>query len=139
MTGFIDLTLISLAISFVIMVMYRFLTDPKEIKKIKAEIKHYKSLMNKAQKSGDTAGMQKYMGEMMKLNQQHLRHNMKPMLVSMVFVIVVLGYLKSSYSGFSISLPFALPFFGNEMSWFWWYVIISFASTLVFRKMLGVE
>ena len=32
MTGFVELTAISLIVSFVIMLMYRLLTNPKEIK-----------------------------------------------------------------------------------------------------------
>lgn len=139
MSAFVELTVITIGISLIIMLMYRFLTKPEEIRKIKNEIKHYKELMNKAHKNGDVKGAQKYMSEMMKLNNEHLRHNMKPMLLSMIFVVVVLGYVSKAYSDVVVTLPFALPFFGREMGWFWWYIIVSITSTLVFRRMLGVE
>ena len=37
------------------------------------------------------------------------------------------------------SLPFAIPFLGSYLSWFWWYVLLSAPATIVFRKALGAE
>jgi uncharacterized membrane protein (DUF106 family) len=36
-------------------------------------------------------------------------------------------------------MPFTVPFIGNYLTWFWWYIFISIPATMVFRKMLGVE
>ncbi|RLJ00536.1 MAG: hypothetical protein DRP03_00400 [Candidatus Aenigmatarchaeota archaeon] len=139
MTQILELTILSIVISFITMLIYRLMTDPKKMKEIKDNLSHYKKLFNKAQKSNDMEKAQKYMGEIMKLNQHILRINMRPMLISMIIVILAITYLGNVYKGITIALPFSLPFLGKEIGWFWWYVIVSFSSTLVIRNILGVE
>ncbi|MCD6496196.1 MAG: DUF106 domain-containing protein [Candidatus Aenigmarchaeota archaeon] len=224
MTPFLEVTLISLGLSLLITLIYRFLTNPDEMRKIKDDMKFYKEKMNQAKKSGDTAKMNEYASEMMKMSQKQFQYSMKPMIATMLVFFLLLGWLNTSFGGavvdfsknetvftydgvqhqasyekspdgfitavdldndgsFSDSekfskgdvfeyrdaywrpvaktdgflffthevedvvhfemlvakMPFELPFLGSYLSWFWWYIFISFPATFILRKLFGVE
>jgi uncharacterized membrane protein (DUF106 family) len=44
-----------------------------------------------------------------------------------------------NFEMFVAKSPFTIPFLGDYLSWFWWYIFISLPATIIFRKMLGVE
>jgi len=225
MNPFMEVTLISLGLSLLITIIYRFLTNPDEIRKIKDDTKFYKEKMNEAKKAGDVAKMNDYAKEMMNASQRQMRSSMKPMIASMLIFFLLLGWLNTEFGGVSADLtknpnatftyggqhhqiyyesigdsfragvdfnddgrfsdnetfdngdiftykdviwrvspmmngffifatpqensvhfemfiakmPFALPYIGTYLSWFWWYIFISFPATLILRKLLGVE
>ncbi len=229
MTPFLGITLISIALSFTISVIYRVLTKPDEVRKAKQDMKFFKKKMSEAQKAGDKDKASEYASEMMKASQMQMKHSMKPMMATMILFIFLLGWLNGNYggvsadlgknpdatfdyagmeheinyvkaagedgSGFTIGvdldddgqfsqeetfdrgevfsykgaywranpamegffmfatekedsvhfemlvaqLPFELPFLGSYLTWFWWYLFLSIPSTIVFRKLLGVE
>jgi uncharacterized membrane protein (DUF106 family) len=228
-TPFMGITLISIALSLLISVIYRVLTKPDEVRKAKEDMKFYKNKMSEAQKAGDKEKANEYAGEMMRASQTQMKHSMKPMMATMLIFFLLLGWLNSNYGGVSANLgedpdatfgyageehkiryekvagesgpgftvgvdfdddglfsqdetfdrgevflykgafwranpamegffifatekedavhfemlvtrlPFALPFLGYYLTWFWWYIFISLPATIVFRKMLGVE
>ncbi len=225
MTPFLVITLLSVGLSVAITVIYRVLTKPDEIRKMKDDMKFYKEKMNQAKKDGDKAKMNEYAGEMMKFSQKQFRMSMKPMFVTMMIFFLLLGWLNNNFGGVTADLtenpdakfaysdiehelhyestddgfvagvdlnddgtfsedetfsdgdifsyndafwrvgpamegfymfatpkdnsvhfemliakmPFSLPFIGNYLSWFWWYIFISFPATFMLRKLMGVE
>ena len=148
MLPFEEVLVISLLLSLMIAVIYRLLTKPGEIRKTRKDISFYSNKMKEAQKSGNKAEADKYMSEMLKANQKVFKENMKPMFVTMIIFIVVLGVLKQAYSTFFLQLPFTLPLISysfpfivlrDSIGWFWWYILSTVPATLMFRKMLGVE
>ena len=36
-----------------------------------------------------------------------------------------------------VNLPFAFPFFGDNLGWLGWYILISIPSAQIFRKLMG--
>ena len=139
MTPMLELLLISIGLSLLLAVLYRFLTDPEEIRKAKREMEFYREKSKKAQKAGDMEEVKKLTNDMMKASQKQMSQTMKPMFASMVIFFVVLGWLATAYAELAIPAPFAIPFIGNSLNWFWWYLIIVIPANLVFRKALGVE
>ena len=139
MSGFIEVTLISLTLSFVLSLLYRFLTNPDEMKTIKKEMKFYKEKSSEAQKAGDAAKASEYMKDMMKASQQQFKQNMKPMMASMLVFFLILGWMHSTFASVLVQLPVTVPFAGNDLGWFWWYIIITIPCTMLFRKLLGVD
>lgn len=224
MTPFVIITLLSLGLSLFITVIYRVLTKPDEIRKMKDDMKFYKEKMNKAKKAGDKAKMNEYANQMLKASQSQFRMSMKPMIVTMLVFVLLLGWLNTNFGGVTADfteenplfrygdaehelsyepaedgfvagvdlnddnefsddelfrngevfsyrdtywrpvpategfyflatekedavhfemliarLPFTLPFLGNYISWFWWYIFISLPATFAFRKVMGVE
>lgn len=138
----------SVLLSLVLSLIYRFLTNPSEIRRIKRDMQFYRKKMNEAQKAGNKEEMDRYLKQSMKLNQEHLKHNMKPMIFSMALFLVVLGWLNNAYTDLVVPLPINLPVLGwefpflhltMEYNWFWWYLVITVPFTFVFRKLFGVE
>lgn len=138
----------SLLLSLVLSFIYRFLTKPSKIRNLKKDMKFYREKMSESQKSGNKEESDKYLKESMRLNQEHLKENMKPMIFSMILFIIVLGWLGGTYAELTVPLPITLPVTGWEFpfigmtmqyNWFWWYLVITVPFTFVFRKLLGVE
>lgn len=139
MQPFLEVFLWALVISLVTVFIQRLLTKPKEIREIKKELKFYQEKMKEAQKSGDMGKAKKYMDDMFKVNQKIFRHNMKPLMVTFLVVIIILAWMNQKYVGVLVNLPFNAPFAGSDVSWFWWYVLTTLPATWIFRKALGVE
>ena len=99
MTPFVSLTLVSLGLSLMISIIYRVLTKPEEVRKVKTDMKFYKDKMSKAQKEGDKEAAAKYAGEMMKASQAQMKHSMKPMMATMLIFLLLLGWLHTNFGG----------------------------------------
>jgi len=137
--GMIEIMLWTIGLSFVLAIVYRLLTKPEEIRRIKANMKEIQAKVKHAQKSGDTQQVSALTSEMLKGSQQQFTQNMKPMMVSMLIFFVFIGFLRAQYQGTLIALPFAVPFIGATIGWFKWYILITLPFTLLFRKLMGVE
>lgn len=139
---------ITLVLSIIMAFLYRILTNPGEVRKLKADISHYREEMSKAQKAGDKEKMNKFLSEQMKANKRMLSQTMKPNFFSLAIFFVALGWLASAYGELIIALPVLLPVLTWEFpfiamtmtyNWFWLYLIVILPSSIFFRKMLGVE
>ena len=139
MQPFIELLLWSTLLALITALLYRLLTKPSEMRRIKAEMNDLKERSGKAQKAGDAKEASRLMSEMMKANSAVFRMNMKPMMASMLLFILVLGWLAARFELMSIAVPFYIPFIGSSFNWFWWYFIVVLAGNFIFRKLLGVE
>jgi len=139
MQPFIELLVWSVLLAFVTALLYRVLTKPAEMRRVKQEMNDLKERANKATKSGDTKEATRLTTEMLKGNQAVFKMNMKPMMASMLLFIFVLGWLAARFADMSISAPFSIPFIGDSLNWFWWYFIVVIAGNFIFRKLLGVE
>lgn len=139
MTPFVELTILSLALSFIVVIISRLLTNPEEIRKIKGELEFYKAKLKKAQKSGDKGKVNQLTNDMLKTSQRQLKCSMKPLIVTMIVFIIAFSWLGAQYADLSVNLPFSFPFVGSQLNWLWWYILIIFSTTTLFRKSLGVE
>ncbi len=104
MTPFLVITLLSLGLSLGITIIYRVLTKPDEIRKMKDDMKFYKEKMNEAKKEGDKAKMNDYASEMLKASQKQFRMSMKPMMVTMLIFFLLLGWLHNNFGGVTADL-----------------------------------
>jgi len=148
MTPVIELFLWSLLLAFITALLYRVLTKPNEMRRIKKEMAELKERSGRASKSGDTKQATQLMSEMMKLNQAMFRMNMKPMMASMILFFLILGWLAARFATLAVPLPFMLPIVTGafpfieltmQYDWFWWYLIVVVAGNFIFRKLLGVD
>jgi len=107
---------------------------------VKNQMQEIREKMLHAQKNGDTENMNKHMSEMMKINSEYFMHSFKPLIISMFLVILILPWLKATYTGMTIAtLPSVFPYVGGfELSWFYWYMICSFSLSMIIRKIIGV-
>jgi len=124
----------TLALSLVVSLLYRLLTNKEEMKKIKEEMKFFKEKVDEAKKKGDTAGMNQHTNDMLKVSSRQFKQTMKPMFASMFVFLIVLGWFGTMFADMVILTPFA----GFQLNWFYWYIIITIPATMIFRKLMGV-
>ena len=139
MSAVFEVMMWTIGLSFVLAILYRVLTNPEEIRRIKANMKEVQAKVKRAQKSGDTDQVSALTSEMLKGSQKQFTQNMKPMIVSMLIFFVFIGFLRAQYQGTWVPLPFSVPFFGSVIGWFKWYIVVTLPFTLFFRKIMGVE
>ena len=207
MQPLLEITLFSLAISLVLVLVTKFTTNPAAIRGIKQEMEDYKKKAKEAQNQKNQEEAKRYSDLMLKKSQEQFKHSTKPMIVSMLIVMVAFGWIGTSFSSLSTALvdknstlegnlvyksesspvsvdshlekasisgknykigdifefagsnwkvqkiskasldlemlpavsPVDLPFVGKYLTWFWLYIFITLPTTLIFRKVLGVE
>ncbi len=133
-----EIFILSLGLSLLMTLASKFLVNQQEMKKAKKDMEFFRNKASHAQKAGDLKKSNEYMSEMMKASSRQFRHNMKPMLFSFVIVILAASWFAVTYAGVKILSPVNIPFLGNELNWFWWYIIIVLPFSTIFRKLLDV-
>ncbi len=207
-----EILLIALGLSILSALVSKFLANQKELKKAKKDMEFFKSKMSEAKKAGNLKKVNEYSSEMLKASQRQFRHNMRPMLFSLIIFILAIGWIGALYGDVTVPLsgnqtlefayrgavhkvqfesttnvtkvdlnldgqfsqdetfaqgstfmfegmdwkvnavpgdkiqfhaivaksPLSIPFIGSELSWFWWYLIIIFPGSMIFRKLLDV-
>ncbi len=133
------ITLISMLLSLVLVIVYKYTADQATMKSLKAQIDAERKKSGEAQKSNDLKTMNDALGKMTELNKQYLSLNMKPMLFSSLMFLPFLPWFFERFKDTVISLPFEVPFAGSTLSWFWWYLLLSIPFNTIIRKILDAE
>ena len=143
LTGFnpiIGVFLAGLFITLVMSLVNKKTLGSDKVKGVKDQMQELRQKMLESPKSGDTKKTNEYMAKMMAKNSEYMKFTMKPMLVSLLLVILILPVIRETYSGMIVAtIPETLPVIGGiELDWFWWYFMVSLTLSLVIRKVLGV-
>jgi uncharacterized membrane protein (DUF106 family) len=122
----ISIIILSFMVTLFITVITYYMTDRKRMKELKDK---QKSLRVEIKKHRDNPQ------KMMELNKQmledmpeQLKHSFKPMLITMIPIIIVFAWLRST---------FALTVLAK--TWFWWYIGSSIAFSIFLRKVFGLQ
>jgi uncharacterized membrane protein (DUF106 family) len=135
-----SLFIVSSFVTILVIVLNRLLSNNKAIKEVRAKMNEVREQMTAAQKAGDKAGVDRLLEEMMKMNNEFMKHSYKTMIISLVVISIFLPWMKAKYEGATIAaLPFDVPFVGSSMSWLFWYILVSFTIGWVVRKTFGFE
>ncbi len=118
--------ILSLIVTVFITVVTYFMTDRVRMKEIKTkqkalrlEIKKYKH---------DPAKMMELNKEMMEDMPEQLKHSFKPMLVTIIPLLILLGWLRSTFADTAIA-----------STWIWWYIGSSIVFSMSLRKIFGLQ
>lgn len=133
--GPLGIVIISFALTLVITLLYKYMTDQEHMKSLKEEMKKMQGEMKTRKDKPDE--MVKIQKELMSKNWEYFKHSMKPNLVSFIPIIIFFGWLNSYYSGLGNPVILSIGTFG--LKWFWTYVIVSIVSSLLLRKLLKVN
>ena len=160
--------IIATIVAFVITLANKLLVDQDRLQFLQKEMKEFQQEMMQAQKSGDPKLMkdaQKKQAEFMDIQKEMMFNSFKPMIVTFVPIILVFYWMAGNplltgaiYNGhvMYIQLPiFAwyvllvplFHFFYHQspnvplvaIEWLGWYILSSFAMSLIFRKFLGLK
>lgn len=157
----LSITIIAIIIAFAITVANKYLIDQDRLQYLQKEMKDYQQEMMQARKSNDPkalAKIQEKQAEFMEIQKEMMTNSFKPMIVTFIPILLVFWWISSNsfLSQLVVKLPalayylLLVPLFhliyapapgAPEMSitWLGWYILCSFAFSLIFRKLLGVK
>jgi len=142
-----ELMIFSAFLSVVMVMVSRFVSDQKKIKKLRKDIKLYREKADKALKSGNREESQRFISEMNKASIKQLEYSSKSMFLSLIIFVIALRLFSPAYSDLLVSLPFPMPYIGwgfpfihltLEYNWFWWYTLVFLTTSVTMRKFFDV-
>ena len=117
-------------------------TDLEEYRKMMIESSHVRKEMMEAMKSGDQrriSKVQRRQQELMRTQSKITIDRMKIMLFTFVPIIIMWQILIKFYGSTTIArIPFNAPIFGSELKIGGWYILCSFATSIIFQRILGL-
>lgn len=155
--------IIAFIVSLITTIANKYLVDQDEMNEIQAKSKKLTSELREAQKKGDgkkIAELQARQTEMMQEQTAMMSNQFKPMLVTMVPIILIFFWMRTSViSNLVIILPPSVywltltPFwhfiggfmYGGKatipfgIGWLLWYMICTFGMSQILRKFLGFK
>jgi len=121
----------------------RLLVDVKRVAQVTREVNAWRKEFEKARKSNDKqllAKVTKKQQAMMKLQSKMAFERMK---VSFIFIIPfwAIWIVLSSFFGETVVAfsPIPIPFAGDELPFFYWYLICSFTISLPLTRLFGIN
>jgi len=121
--------IVSFALTSLITVVYKLMTNQELMKTLKAEIKDFQKEMKENKEDKDK--MMELQKKAMEKNMKYMKHSMKPTLVTFVPIILIFGWLRTTYT------PIGPLIFG--IGWIWVYLACSIVFSIVLRKILKVH
>lgn len=136
----ISLLIVSAILTLVVIILNKLTIKKDLVRDMKKRMEEIRESLTKAQKDGNREEANKFLSEMMKANSQYMRQTFKTLIVSTVVLALFLPWLTHKYGGSAVAtLPFSLPFIGSNLSWIYWYILVSLTIGWVVRKLLEVE
>lgn len=86
--------IISIIISLIITLAYKYFTNQEEMKRLKGEIKDTQKSMKEMK--DDPQKMMSMQKESMKKNMEYMKHSMKPTLITFIPIIIIFGWLNAN-------------------------------------------
>jgi uncharacterized membrane protein (DUF106 family) len=154
---------IATLVAFFITLANKLLVDQDRLQYVQKEMKEYQQKLMAAQKSGDAkemAQVQKRQSEFMSLQKEMMTNSFKPMIVTFLPIILIFYWMAQnpllSPKELYINLPafvyyvLLVPIFHMfyhqspgvpvmAIEWLGWYILVSFAMSILFRKFLGLK
>ena len=122
----VSILVLSFLVTLFITIITYYMTDRKRMKELKDK---QKALRVEIKKHRDNPQ------KMMELNKkmiedmpEQLKHSFKPMLITMVPIIIIFAWLRSTFALTTIA-----------KTWFWWYVGSSIFFSIILRKVFGLQ
>lgn len=133
------LLIISSLITVFLFFLNRILVKRDLLKEIKTRMIEIRENLAKAQASGNNEEMNRYLSELLKVNSEYMRQNLKVLIVSMIVIIAVLPFISNVFSSMVISIPFEIPFIGSKINWSIWYILVSFSVGWAMKRLLEAD
>jgi uncharacterized membrane protein (DUF106 family) len=139
--------LVATLVSAIIIAISHRMVDQKRMKELKAEIAKYQKKIKKARDRRDLKRASALQNEMMKYNKEMMGMSLRPMMYTFIPIIVIFTWLRQyeylnefiAQNGYLIALPFVIPKFGSTLGWFGWYILCSFPTSILIKKIFKIE
>ena len=131
--------IISLILTLMINVFYKFFTDQELMKTLKVELKDLQKEMKTLKDNPEK--FMKIQKRAMEKNLVYMKHSMKPTLITFIPLILIFGWLKSSFgeAGDIIVWGVDIPLFGTGLGWLGTYFFSAVIFSIITRKLLKIH
>ncbi len=138
---------VSVLIALITTIVTSKVIDQEEMKSNKRRLKEFQEKLKTTREKGDEKKLKKIQSQMLEVQSEVMKGSFKPMLYTFVPIIIVFQWL-SQYETLQtyinmyqhlVTLPFTLPIFGSELGWLGWYIVCSFMSSTVIRKVFNLH
>lgn len=92
----IAIFILSFIISLIIVLIYKAMTDQKEMKILKEELSSYQKKMKEVK--NDTEKLMKIQKEAMSINMKYMSKSMKPTLITFLPIILIFGWMNGHFA-----------------------------------------
>jgi len=138
MNPLISIMIIGSILTIIVFLINKFAVNRKMVKELKDRMEEIRDQLTQAQKSGDKDASNNLLSEMMKINGQYMRQTFRALIISLIVISLFLPWLGHRFGGMTVAnLPFDVPVLGNNLSWIYWYILVSFAIGWILNKLLG--
>jgi len=120
--------LITLVISIITTLAYKFFTDQNAMKKLQDEIKKLRDEAKLLKENPKK--LMSHNKEMMSKQMEAFKHNLKPMMITFIPIIIIFKWLNTVYGGMG-DIFLSLGWLGN-------YIIFTIIFSFVLKKLLKV-
>ena len=134
-----SLIVISFIITLLSTLAYKFLTNQKELKSLKEDMKILREEQKKHKDNPDKIGT--ITQQMMEKNHKVMKHSMRPMLFTLIPILLVFTWLKETFlpAGDLFSWGFKIWPWGAGIGWLWTYIISSVIFSTIIRKLFKIH
>jgi len=129
------IALVSIGLAVMSTLVRRAVIDREKFEEQKKKLKEHQKTVKEATKAGDTKRAQKAQEELMTLTMAQMKHSFKPMIFTIIPFLMVFNWLRGEYGSAGV----IATLFGFELSWFFWYIICSKATSIVLNKVLRLS
>ncbi len=91
----VSILLVSTVVSLIIVISYKYLTDQKEMKRLKDELASHQKKMKEIKEPEKLMAVQK---DAMALNMQYMTKSMKPTLITFLPIILIFGWMNAHFA-----------------------------------------
>lgn len=127
----IFILVLSIALSVAISAINRMILDIEKLKRYEEKIRKWRQMYIKAKRTGDKKLLIKVERQtkyIQRLQSEVASERFKPMFIYLIPFMLLFWILNSVYKGITVViLPFELPRLGNQLKFFWWYLLCNFA------------
>jgi len=128
-------------------IVTKMLVDMESLRKYMEEVNAWQKQYIQAMKSEDKkalAKLKKREPAIKRMQAEMTRQQMKPFAVTFIPFVILWWLFNGVFieNGAPIMvarLPFPLPFLGDNLTFFWWYILSSFSVTTLIQKIFNVS
>jgi len=122
----ISIVALAFLVSIAITIINYFMVDREKMKQIKQKQKQLREEMKKFKDNPEK--MMEINKQMLEDMPEQLKMSFKPMVITLVPLLILFAWLKSTFAVTSIA-----------STWIWWYIGASIISSIVTRKLFGLQ
>jgi len=128
----VSIIVLSLIVTVFITVVRYYMTDREKMKDIKNRQKELRAEMKNHK--GNPDKMMEIQQKMMEDMPEQLKQSFKPMLITMIPVLILFKWMWSAYSDTALSGMFLI-----FPVWLWWYIGASIVFSIILSKVFGLQ